>query len=242
MKKLLITIFALGLITLGIILLFCNGKVKPVAPSTNTEFQIVNTTQDSVYVYLTLSGYPAADSTKFVQDVNGIFGCTQTGLNGMFWLYANDTVSYTSVKGFSGNISFGVAPMNCPTEAWPTGMNLFEFNLNEPQESIDISCMAGVNCILICDLIGGPAWPASNLFPNPRVLKNDTMGANTDRVGVYPYGCTNCTNTQGKQSCQTPSETPNTSPICNPTRAAGERGGLVRVKFDGYTNWKICAK
>lgn len=204
----------------------------------NTHLRVVNETQDSVLMYLTLSGYAYPQDTLFVQNVNSIFGCTQTGLNGQVWIHAGDSVSYTSIKYFSGNISFGVAPMNCPDSTWKTGMNLFEFNLNEPQESLDISCMAGVNCIMKVDLLGGPAWPAS-IYADPRVLQNDSMYKNTGRVGVYPYGDCNCTDSSGKQQCQTPSETPNTNPICNPTRAKGDRGGVVRVAFKGYTNWQI---
>jgi len=203
----------------------------------NTELRIVNNSSDSVLLFLTLSGYNYPQDTLFVQNVEGIFGCTQQGLNGSVWLKANDSVSYTSVKYLSGNISFGVAPLNCPDSIWKTGMNLFEFNLNEPQESIDISCMAGVNCILRCDLIGGPNWLADTCL-NARVLQNDTMYNNTGRVGVYPYGCTNCVNTIGKQPCQTPSEAPNRYKICNPTRAKNQRGGVVRVQFLRY-NWQI---
>lgn len=205
----------------------------------NTELRVVNETQDSVLLFLTLSGYDSAQAPSYVQNVNGIFGCSQTGLNGQVWLHAQDSVSYTSLLYLSGNISFGTPPLNCPTSTWKTGMNLFEFNLNEPQESIDISCMAGVNCIMRVDLIGGPSWPA-NIIPDPRVLQNDSMYKNTNRVGVYPYGCTDCTDTSGRQACQYPTDTPNTDAICNPTRAKGDRGGLVRVAFKGYTNWEIC--
>jgi hypothetical protein len=204
--------------------------------NSNTEMQVINEFKDSVLMYVTLGG--GHDST-FIQNVNGIFNCKQIGLNGIVWVQPNETLTYVSTKCFSGNISFGVAPMNCSTTAWKTGMNIFEFNLNEPQESIDISCIAGVNCILRCDLIGGPDWEATPLYPNPRILQNDSMYKNTNRVGVYPYGCTNCVNTEGKQTCQVPSETPNAQHICNPTRAKGDRGGIVRVTFKGYTNLEI---
>lgn len=81
----------------------------------------------------------------------------------------------------------------------------------------------------------GPDWPADTAM-NPRLLQNDSMWKNTGRVGVYPYGCTNCTNTEGRQQCQNPSETPNQYNICNPTRASGVHGGVVRLAFKGYTN------
>lgn len=241
MKKLIIP--AIAIIAICFIAIYYIDKTtspdSPSSDSTNTEMRVVNETSDSVLMYLTLSGYPAPQDTLYVQNVNGIFGCTQTGLQGSYYLKAGDSVSYTSSLYFSGNISFGVTPMNCPDSTWKTGMNLFEFNLNEPQESIDISCMAGVNSIMRVDLIGGPAWPA-NIYADPRVLQNDSMYKNTGRVGVYPYGCTDCTDTNGRQACQTPSETPNVNPICNPTRAKGDKGGIVRVAFKGYTNWQIC--
>ena len=214
--------------------------VIPVPAQEQTKLSLVNTTKDTVLVYLTLSGYPAGDSLIYVQNVNSIFGCTQSGLVGSFTIPPYDTLSYTSSKWFSGNVSFGAQPMNCTTTAWPTGVNPFEFNLNDGQESIDISAMGGVNCILAVDLIGGPQWQASPSNPDVRSFHNDSMWKNTGLVGVYPYGCTNCTNDQGKQPCQTPSEKPNSEPICTPTRSANVRGGTVLVKFKGYTNTEIC--
>ena len=67
-------------------------------------------------------------------------------------------------------------------------------------------------------------------------MSNDSMYKNTNRVGVMPYGCTNCINTDGKQPCQTPSETPDSARVCNPTRASGEKGGQIIVIFNGFTN------
>lgn len=205
----------------------------------NTQLTLVNNTKDSLLVYLTLSGYPAAD-TIHVKNVNGIFGITESGLVGSFYLPAKDSVSYISTLWFSGNVSFGSQPLNCSTTAWPTGVNPFEFNLNNNQESIDISAMGGVNCLLTVDLIGGPEWQASPAYPDVRTFYNDSMWKNSNLIGVYPYGCTNCTNAQGKQACQTPNEQPNSKPICTPTRAAGVHGGNVRVAFIGYTNYQIC--
>jgi len=205
----------------------------------NTELTLVNNTKDSLLVYLTLSGYPASD-TIHVKNVNGIFGITGSGLVGSFYLAAKDSVSYTSMLWFSGNVSFGGQPINCFTATWPTGVNPFEFNLNNNQESIDISAMGGVNCLLSIDLIGGPAWQASPSYPDVRYFYNDSMWKNSGLIGVYPYGCTNCTNTEGKQACQTPNEQPNSKPICTPTRAADVHGGRVVVIFNGYTNTEIC--
>lgn len=205
----------------------------------NTQLTVVNRSQDTVLMYLTLSGYPSSD-TVHVKNVHGIFGIPGFGLVGSVNIPPYDSVSYTSTLEFSGNISFGGQPINCFSKEWPTGVNPFEFNLNCDQESIDISAMGGVNCLLSVDLLYGPAWQASPSYPDVRYFYNDSMWKNSNLVGVYPYGCTNCTNTEGKQACQTPNEEPSEGPICNPTRAAQARGGRVVVKFNGYTNTQIC--
>lgn len=202
---------------------------------TSTELIVVNKSPDTALVYLTLSGYPSSLAPNYIQDVNGVLGCTQTGLVGSFYLAPGDSASYFPIKRLSGNLCFGSQPINCPDSLWPTGVNLFEFNLNCPQESIDISAVSGVNCILEVDLIGGPNWPAAQ-YTNPRHFYNDSMYKNTGLVGVFPLGCTNCVNTQGKQACITSPETPNTTHICNPTRAKNQHGGAVRVSFKGFTN------
>lgn len=230
MKKLFLT-----LVTLLTFASCQNGMVTTdESTQESTELVVINSTKDSVLMYITLSGYNPPENSKYVQDVNGILGCTGSGLQGTVWIKANDTVSYTSTKYFSGNVSFGTPPLNCPDNIWKTGVNIFEFNLNNPQESIDLSCMAGVNCLMRVDLVGGPNWPADTSM-NTRVIENREMNHNTGIVGVYPYGCTNCVDTTGKQPCQTPNETPNTHRICNPTRAKDQHGGKVQITFKGYT-------
>lgn len=228
-----------GIIATTTMLLYCVHTFSKPPHQDTTQIRVINESQDSALMFLTLSGYPYPQDTLFIQNVNGIFNCTQSGLQGSTWIAPGDTLTYTPTLSLSGNISFATPPLNCPTAQFPTGMNLFEFNLNEPQESIDISCMAGVNCIMRVNLIGGPDWPA-NIIKNPRTIQNDSMYHNSNRVGVYPYGCTNCTDTAGRQPCQFPTDTPNKFPICNPTRAKNQHGGIVQVSFLGYTNTQIC--
>jgi hypothetical protein len=243
MKTIKYTLLSLLVVAIGFGIWLPMKKTESKSQNTNTELVIVNSTgYDSLVVYLTLNGY-GNDSTLaplYVQDVNGIFGITNSGLKGSFILGAGDSVFYTSTKRLAGNIGFGTEPINCPTDIWKTGANIFEFNLNVPQESCDIGCVTGVNSIINAKLIGGPNWQASQYYPNVREIQNDTMYANTNRVGVMPYGCTNCVNTEGKQPCQTPSETPDSARVCNPTKTAGARGGQVIVTFKKYTNWQIC--
>lgn len=209
---------------------------QPTSQSTNTTLQIANATQDSVLVYLTLGG---GDDGTFLQNVNGVFGITQSGLVGSFYLHSKDTLSYTSTLKLSGNIGFGSQGINCPNSTWVTGVNIFEFNLNEAQESLDISAMGGVNSIMSVDLIAGPNWGVTGNL-DVRHCQNDTMYKNTSHIGVYPFKCTDCTDTLGSASCTQIAETPNKTAICNPTRAKGERGGIVLLTFKGYTNWQIC--
>jgi hypothetical protein len=199
----------------------------------NTGFEILNTTKDSVLMYLTINA--PSDST-WVQSVDGIFGINSSQLQGSVWVQPNDTLTYNPTLSFSGNVSFGTPPQNCPTDQLVNGVNLFEWSVNVPKgsnEGLDLSCMAGVNCIMKIDLIGGADWIANG--KSVRVIQNKKMWHNTGIYGVFPYGCTNCTNTQGKQSCQTPNEKPNTEKICTPTRNTNEKGGKIRIKFLGYT-------
>lgn len=243
MKKLRISLAIISLIAMTSVVAFIVVRINQVkekqivkSESSNTELRIVNTTSDSVLVFLTLSGYEDSLATYYVQNVDSIFGITQTGLVGSFYLHASDSVSYTSIKRFSANVSFGAQPINCFSETWITGVNAFEFNLNTTQESIDISAIGGVNCLMSVSLIGGCNWVATNSFPDVRYFYNDSMYKNTNLVGVFPYGCTNCTNTNGMQSCVLKPEQVDSSKVCNPTRSSGCKGGSVVVKFNGFTN------
>jgi len=198
-----------------------------------TSFEVINTTKDSVLMFLTIN-YPI-DST-YIQSVNGIFGIKSSELQGSIWVQPNDTLKYTPKLGFSGNISFGSPPQNCPTDRWINGVNIFEWSVNVPagsNESLDLSCVTGVNSFMKIDLLGGADWIANR--KSVTTIKNKQMWNNTGIYGVFPYGCTNCINTDGKQPCQTPNEKPNTEKICTPTRAKNEKGGIIRISFLGYT-------
>jgi hypothetical protein len=201
--------------------------------SKNTSFEVVNTTKDSVLMYLTINS--PTDSTC-VQSVDGIFGIHNNSLQGSIWIQPDDTFKYTPKLTFSGNISFGTPPQNCPSKEWANGVNIFEWSVNVPKgsnESLDVSCMAGVNCIIRVDLIGGAYWITNGKIITS--IQNKEMWKNTGIYGVFPYGCTNCINTKGKQSCQTPNEKPNKEKICTPTRNTNRKGGKIRVSFLGYT-------
>ena len=231
MKKLLI------IFTLLLSVVSCKQKNTnyPNDPTfSNTGFEVINSTKDSVLLYLTI-GAPF-DSTC-VQSVDGIFGIPQgSGLQGSVWLQPNEKVTYTPTLFFSGNIGFGSTPQNCITSGLPMGMNIFEFTTNvdtASNESIDVSCVAGANCIMNVKLIGGPDWISGNA-KSIRSIENKPLEYNTGIYGVFPYGCTSCINTDGIQPCQTLPTNPNKEKICLLTRSSNKKGGLIRLTFKGY--------
>ena len=227
-------IFLLAVISVFYLISCVTEKEKNIDNTfSNTGFEIVNTTKDSVLMYLTIN--KPTDST-WVQNVDGIFGINSSQLRGTIWVQPNDTLKYNPTLCFSGNVSFGTPPQNCPTDQFVNGINLFEWSVNVAKgsnEALDLSCVAGVNCIMKIDLIGGADWIANG--KSVRSIKNKEMWHNTSIYGVFPYGCTNCTNTNGKQLCQSPNENPNTEKICTPTRNTNEKGGKIRISFLGYT-------
>lgn len=199
---------------------------------TTLEVHNSNTT-DSVLVYLTLGG-----GTGYVSDVNGIFNISSTKkLQGSFYLQPSETVTYIcpSSKGISGNVSFNNPPRNCPY----VGTTLFEFTLNNAstivnaQETVDISCVAGVDTYGKITMTGGGDWTDNVYNNNVTYIKNDSLYKNGNTSGVFPYGCTNCTNTNGVPVCDTHPDyaTPNKKNLCNVERNAKSNGGTVRISF-----------
>lgn len=221
-----------------------NEHSKCCASENNTELLVVNGTDSSVVVYLTLGA-----DTNYVTNVNGIYGITSNGLQGSFILGANDTVSYTSIcgKGFNGNLSFGGAPNNCPdTVAFPLGMNIFEFALNNnfagipnAQETIDISCVSGVNCKITCN-ISDKNWNAGDTT-GFTTIENSYLYSNTYRIGVFPFGCDSCTVIKNPPVCPNHKKfaQPQSKNICNVQRNATLKGGKLYVVYGGVLNGEI---
>ena len=198
---------------------------------TSLEVKNLNT-KDTVLVYLTLN-----DIKGFVNDVNGIFGIKSTNkLQGSFRINPNDSVSYSPPKGvgLSGNISFWNPPLNCPE-----GQTLYEFSLNnyltvsKAQETVDISCVAGVTDYGSIELKGGGNWTDNVANDSVTSIKNKAMYRNGNISGVFPYGCTNCTNTNGAPDCKDHPNyaTPNKTNLCNVQRNAKESGGQVTISY-----------
>ncbi len=208
-----------------------------VKDSTVTQLKIINATDSAVTVWITLGAVEGC-----LQNVSMIPYVTDSlgNLVGSFVLAAHDTtVAYAPDSiGFDGNITFGTQPLNCPTADFPNGVNIFEFILNNsfqagaPQETVDISCVAGVNCFIRAVLTGSP-WNASFLYPDVDTIYNSTISDNSGAIGVYPFGCDTCTGAKNPPSCITTSSDKQPSAICNVQRNASNSGGLVTVIYEG---------
>lgn len=235
--------FLLSMVLLPLMYMNPNTKndTKLVDSCCTTTLMVTNLSKDSVTIWLTLSIYEDSDSLLFIQDVQGIFGILNSGPSGSFVLGPKDTLHYISTKALSGNLCFGGQPINCPDTSFPTGTNIFEFTINNnfgvaPQESVEISCVSGVNSYLM-GIFSDVNWSATTGYDSIQIIKNSTLGNNTNRVGVFPTGCTNCTNTNGAPFC-VPSikfDSVNTKPICIIQRPANLCGGYVICNFKGFT-------
>jgi hypothetical protein len=193
-----------------------------------TKLVIVNDSGADILVYLTLGS-----GKGYVDNVKNAFGIKTKGLEGKFLLKHGDTISHTFSKAVMGNLSFGNLPLNCPN-----GNTIFEFCLNNKnisvnsQETIDISCVSGVTAIIKVDLVGGGKWNAGACSSDVRCFSNDSLGNAV--FGVFPYGCTNCTNSSGKPDCIIDSLIHcNQFNCCNVQRPAKTSGGNIIVTYKG---------
>lgn len=230
-----LTIIAIAiLISLG--LMTWKGIIETAPP--RTVLTIENTSEtDSVLTYLTLG-----DNEQFITDVNGIFGITDTGLQGSFYLKKDSVYTYEySGKGLSGNISFGTPPLNCPTKSFPTGNNLYEVTINnfgsvtDAQETIDISNVAGCNALGSFNMTNGGSWIANG--DTITSFYNNPIYMNVGLYGVFPFKCDVCVASASPPVCSDTlkSSPPQVSHICNISRDAHKSGGVISLKFKGYT-------
>jgi hypothetical protein len=210
--------------------------------SAQTQLSLTNSSNTDVTVYLTLGAVNGC--TPNVKLIPFVTNYVNT-LQGSFTLKQGETVSYTPPLGtcFNGNIAFGSAPLNCPPAAYPSGINLFEFMLNNrlqgagAQETIDISCVAGANAYIAVTMSGGGTWNAGPGYPNVTTFKNNNLCNNSGQVGVYPYACDTCTASVNPPIC--PNRPicpiiPQKTAICNVQRNASNSGGTVNVSFQGW--------
>lgn len=215
------------------------SKPEPSPASTGVTYhKIYNHSDDTVLVWVTLGATPGC-----LQDVTQIpFVTSGSGLVGSFYLAPGDsTVEYAPDSlGFNGVFSFNAQPNNCPdTVQYPTGVNQYEFIVNNsfqegsPQESINISCVHGVNCVIRVDMLTKNSFNAGPTIPTIASFAN-TMNRNDVNIpGVYPYGCTHCTDYIGAPSC-----IPLPQPVCKDStcqvqRPANQSDGLIKVIYLG---------
>lgn len=209
-----------------------------------THLEVTNRSHHPVLTYITLGATPGC-----VQDVStltlsdGLAITALFPLMGTFILPAGGSTRVTAPDGLglNGNLSFGTPPLNCPCPEWPEGVCLAEFIINngfQPggQETVDISCVCGANAFLRFELSAAD-WTTNGGAIAVSGIANATRLQNTGLVGVFPYGCDNCTSSDNPPSCvgQQPDQA-NALPICNVQRsAAANDGGVVHVTFAGFT-------
>lgn len=211
---------------------------------TMTHLEVTNATPRAVLAYLTLGATPGCvqDVALIAASGGAVIHALQP-LMGTFELPPATTVRLVAPVGlgFNGNLSFGTPPLNCPCPAWPEGVNLAEFIINNGfqvggQETVDISCVCGANAFLQVKL-SAEDWSTNGGALAVTDFANQTRYENTGIAGVFPYGCDNCTSSDNPPACVGPQPSQvNTLPICNVQRpAAGNQGGTVRVIFRGFT-------
>ncbi|NDQ58579.1 MAG: hypothetical protein GZ088_16045 [Acidipila sp.] len=214
-----------------------------------TEITLRNKSSRDVTVYLTLGATPGC-----LQDVSKVpwIDMVLSSLRGYFVLPAKKAVvAYApDGMGFNGNFCFGGPPINCPTPQFHNGVNLVEWIINNafqagnPQETVNISCVAGVNakvCVLLAEIaakhgqVPPNPWNAGPSHPNVGEFENGPIGTNTGRVGVFPVGCDDCTASVSPPACtNSPTyERPQSNAICTVQRDADANGGLIIVEYYG---------
>lgn len=205
-----------------------------------------NDSTSKVTVYITLGMTPGC-----VHDVAQITGASITKMHNLMGHFDLDANAHVELKapdglGFNGNFSFNTPPMNCPTPQLPDGVVLAEFIINNGfqqygQETIDVSCVAGSNAFLAFEM-SETDWTSNwGKITNITKIENGTKLDNTGKIGVFPYGCDNCTSSDNPPSCVgKQSQYANKEPICNVQRPAGNnKGGSLTVVYKGATPGSI---
>jgi len=207
-----------------------------------TVLQVRNDAAVSVNVYITLGMPPGC--VHDVAQITGVNIVKLQPLMGHFDLApgAKVTLAAPAGMGFNGNFSFNTPPLNCPTPQQPDGVVLAEFIINNGfqqygQETIDVSCVAGANAFVAFEMSEDDWTSNFGKITAIKKIENGTKLDNTGKVGVFPYGCDNCTSSDNPPSCVgKQSQYANKEPICNVQRPAGNnKGGTLTVVYKGPT-------
>lgn len=213
--------------------------VDDVGSGGETRLVVYNDSKDTVLVYLTLGVVEGCvgnvREVDWVQDT--VVG--QRGLQGTFVLMPQDSTAEFGGGGlgFDGVLSFNFAPDNCVSPSYTNGLNQFEFIVNNgfqagyPQETVDISCVHGVNCVVRVELSDSnwTAGPVGVVQSFANTMDRSQVGI----AGVYPYGCDTCTGSKRPPSCIKLPQPAQKRKICNVQRGASLSGGLVKVRYLG---------
>ncbi len=164
---------------------------------------------------------------------------------------AGDSIFSNVASCYSGSFSAESVRINCSTDRFPTGQSLAEFIVNNgfqagtPQETVDISCVTGVNAIWKFTMDGGQSvWTTTTdtrkVPPTTKVVRDmqnaPNLYGNTGREGVFPFGCTNCTNYAGVPCCAPPI-TPGTNPNSSNPPGCEQQGTVTSSPPPPSTKW-----
>jgi hypothetical protein len=216
----------------------------PTAPRSQggpqTILRVTNSSGADVETYITLGATEGcmnvARNLPFVTNV-------VNDKQGSFMLRTGQSIDYTPPAGqcVGGNFAFGTPPLNCPPAQIPNGVNIAEFILNNgfqgpgAQETLDNSAVSGVNANIRYVMTGGGAWNGGTTQPNITSFQNRGLRDNVGLVGVFPWGCDNCTTRTAPPVCPIPYDGAcQAEHICNVQRDASNSGGTVEIIFNGF--------
>jgi hypothetical protein len=202
-----------------------SGPLAALATSctaSTTTLTVRNWSNQPIVLYMQLQPIGGCSAATDVQAVFPAMTYVSSGNTtlGYMTLPANGTPGYSVTSSYTGplsaNFSQGFYNLLCGTNVYPQGINLAECTLNNScqgtnaQETLDISLVNGLNAKFRWTISGGQSLfnTVVDTRPVPPIIKyvkqfenKATLGQNFNIAGVFPYGCTNCTNNAGAQAC-----------------------------------------
>ena len=240
--KIIIVIAVLALISAYTIKVYCcdEQNIK------YTDITIENIVVDSVKVYLTLQ------SPNSVVGMFGIKASDTTGSSSQGYFYAlKDSLYHLNykkpLKGW--NVSFEGAPTGCQKaikDGFKNGINIVEGTINVMNESFDISCVDGINCV-IKTFVTDSSWTTGySYFEKTFYSAENRLShqSNLNVRGIFPYRCNNCIgiNPVNKpHNCYDLQDKVDSIKVCQVSRNNKghkvTRGGTIHIQYWG--DWQI---
>jgi len=234
MKKLIIIIAAISLVTAAIVTTyFITNTQKPKIAGNYTNVTITNSSnQDSVKVFLTIQA---------PNSVLGLFGIKDTINTSKGYFYAKKDSTYSlndTTELLGAVISFVGDNLPCQIaipKGYPQGINIFEFSINTKYESFDVSLVDGLNAIL--KITADSTWTTGD-YPNQTkfdsIVLNPRIQDNINKRGVYPYNCQVCSSRgiNPPQNCLSLPDTCNLINACQAMRTSN-KGGSINITYKG---------